>query len=287
MLSEEGLFALLFGKPVLRDFKAARIVAKNAKLNSKSFSLPVLNAKISLGEDGAWQQIALETPDHDTTLLLKPQGEGARIEVETNAFSMPLHPAFILQDVVAEGVIRRGELQFNELKGGIYDGYLSGTAKLEWGAGWSLSGEIKVRALDPGRFAPALLQEGQLTGNAVYSMRASTYNGMFAAPRLEGGFDVRNGVLLGVNLGRLLHGDAIGGKTRFSELTGNFLSEAGNTQLRQIRLRSGPVRAEGNAEIDAGKRIGGRFGVELRSPVAHVRANLRISGTLSDPHLSR
>ena len=33
--------------------------------------------------------------------------------------------------------------------------------------------------------------------------------------------------------------------------------------------------------------LAGRFGVELRSPVAHVRGNLGVSGTLSEPRLSR
>ena len=287
VLGEQGLLALLFGKPAGRDFKVASIVAKNAKLESKTFILPALDAKIALGEDGAWQKIALETPDHKTSLTLKPEGDGAALEVETNAFSLPFHPSFILENFVASGQIRRGELRLKEFKGGIFDGYLSGNANLKWGAGWSLDGEISVRAMDPGKFAPALLDQGRLEGKAAYSMRAKSYDELYDAPRLEGSFDILKGNVLGIDLGRMLQGGGAGGKTAYAELTGGFVREAGRTQLRQINLVSGPVSAGGSAEVDAAKRISGRFVVELKSPVAHARANLTLSGTLQEPHFSR
>ena len=287
VLSEDGLLALLFGKPQGQDFKVASVIVKNGKLNSKTFILPALDATISVGEDGGWRQIALETPDHKTSLLLKPEGDGAQIEVETNAFSMPFDPSFILENFNAKGVVRRGELRLSEFKGGIYGGYLSGNASLKWGADWSLAGEINVRAMDPGRFVPALLEEGKLEGKASYAMRAKTYDELFAAPRLEGGFAIQKGTLLGTDLGRLLQGGGVGGKTAFAELTGSFVREAGKTQLRQIHLGAGPVSAGGNADVDAGKHISGRFTVEIKSPVAQARANLAVSGILKEPHFSR
>ena len=287
VLSEEGLHGLLFGKPAGQDFKVANVIVKNGKLNSKTIVLPALDAKIAVGEDGVWRQIALETPDHKTSLLLKPDGEGAQIEVETNAFSLPFDPSFILENFNAKGVIRRGELRLSELKGAIYGGYLSGNASLKWGADWNLGGEISVRAMDPARFAPGLFEEGKLEGKAAYTMRAKSYDELFAAPRLEGSFAIEKGTLLGVDLGRLLQGGGVGGKTAFTELTGNFVREAGRTQLRQIHLGAGPVSAGGNADADAGKRISGRFPVEIKSPVAQARANLALSGTLKEPHFSR
>ena len=287
VLGEDGLLALLFGKAAGQDMKVARISVKNGKLDSKTFILPALDAKITFGDDGAWRQIALETPDHKTSLLLKPEGEGATLEVETNAFSLPFHPAFILENLVATGTIRRGELRLSEFKGGIYGGYLSGNAELKWGAGWSLGGEISVRAMDPARFVPALMEEGKLEGKAQYAMRAKSYDELFAAPRLEGSFTVLKGALLGVDLARLLQGGGVGGKTVFTELTGGFVREAGRTQLRQMVLVAGPVSAGGSAEVDAGKHLSGRYTVEIKSPVAKARANLAVAGTLGEPRFSR
>jgi len=118
-------------------------------------------------------------------------------------------------------------------------------------------------------------------------MRAKSYEGLFAAPRLVGTFDVQKGSLLGVDLARLLQGGGVGGKTPVGELTGSFVREGGRTQLRQVRLASGPVSAGGSADVDAGKNISGRFAVEIKSPVAQARANFTMSGSLGEPRFSR
>src|SRR5487761_2691003 len=176
VLSEEGLLAMLFGKPLGRNFKVARIIAKNGKLDSKTFKLPALDATIAVGEnDGTWQTIALETPDHNTKLQFTPDGAGAHVEVQTNAFSMPLNPTVVLKNFDAKGVMLPGELRLSEFNGGIYGGYLSGTADLKWGANWSLSGEIKARAMDPARFASKLIEGGSAEGKATYALQGKSY----------------------------------------------------------------------------------------------------------------
>ena len=90
-----------------------------------------------------------------------------------------------------------------------------------------------------------------------------------------------------MDLARLLQGDSIGGRTNFAELSGNFLFQGGETQLRQVHLRAGPVSAGGNADADASKNISGRFAVEYKSPVAQAHANLAVSGTLRVPRFNR
>jgi hypothetical protein len=287
VLSEDGLRALLFGKPQGQDFKVASVTVRNGKINSRSFVLPALDGTIALSENGAWQKIALEAPDHKTSLLLESSGAGAQFDFETSAFNLPFGAAFILEDFSVKGLLGRDELRLSEFKGSIYGGYVSGNANLSWGAGWSLGGEVSVRAIDPGRIAPALLNEGKLEGKAVYTMRGKSYGELFAAPRMEGTFAVLKGSLLGVDLARLLQGGSAGGKTAFAELSGNVVYDGGNTQLRQVHLSAGPVSASGIGDADAIKNISGHFSVELKSPVAQARANLSLSGTLSEPRFNR
>jgi uncharacterized protein involved in outer membrane biogenesis len=287
VLSEQGLVALLFGKPQGQAFTVASVSVKNGTLNSKTIVLPALDAKIIFGEDGVWKRIALETSDRKTTLLLEPKGGGAQIEMQTNVFATPFGPEFLLENFSAKGTILRDELKLGEFKGGIYGGYLSGTLSLKWGADWSMSGELSARGMDPGRFVPALVEEGTIEGKATYAMRAKSYDELFAAPRLEGGFTVQKGSLIGVDLARLLQGGGIGGKTTFAELSGSFVREGGRTQLPQLRLSAGPVTASGSAETDARKNVSGRFGVELKSSVVQARANLALAGSLREPRFSR
>ncbi len=287
VLSEKGLLALLFGKPPGPDFARASISAKNAKLDSKTLDLPVLDAKMALGEKGVWRDIVLETPDHNTRLRLTEDPEGANIEVHTNKFSMPLKPSFVLENCDAKGVIRRGELRLTEFNGEIYGGYLSGTASVKWGTDWSLSGVIKARAMDPAKLAPNLIGGGTLEGKLVYAMHGKSYAALFAAPHVEGSFVVSRGTLLGVDMGRFLQSGEAGGKTAFTALSGTFVRDAGKTQLSRLLLAAGPLSARGGADADAANHISGRFAVELKSSVAQARANLSLSGTLEDPHFSR
>ena len=53
------------------------------------------------------------------------------------------------------------------------------------------------------------------------------------------------------------------------------------------RKPAGPVSANGIAEVDAAKNISGRFIAELKSPVAHARANIAVSGSIKEPRFSR
>ncbi len=287
VLSEQGMVALLFGKPQGQDFKVASLSVKNGTLASETIALPALDAKIVFGEDGAWKSIALETPDRKTTLLLEPKGEGAQIEMQTNVFSTPFGPAFLLENFSAKGTLGRDELNLAEFKGGIHGGYLSGSVNLKWGADWSMGGEVSARGMDPGRFVPALLEEGTFEGKASYAMRAKSYEELFAAPRLDGSFTILKGTLIGVDLARLLQGGGMGGKTTFAELSGNFVRDGGRSQVSQLRLSAGPVTASGSAEADARKNVSGRFGVELKSSVVQARASLALSGSLREPRFSR
>lgn len=287
VLSEAGLAGLLFGKPQGQDFKVASVIVKNGKLVSKTIVLPALDAKISMGEGGAWQKIALETPDHKTSLTLEPKGEGAQLEFETNSYGTPFGPAFVLENFSAKGMVGRNEFKLSEFKGGIHGAYLSGNVSLKWGADWSLGGEVNARAMDPGKIAPALLEGGKLEGKAQFAVRAKSYAALFAAPRLEGSFAVGKGTVLGVDLARLLQGGGAGGKTSYTELTGSFVRDGGKTQLRQIHLAAGPLSAGGSADVDASDNISGRFVAEIKSPVAQARANLGLSGNLKEPRFSR
>ena len=245
-------------------------------------------AKIAVGENGAWQKIVFETTDRKTSLQLEPKDDVLQLEVETNIFSMPFSHEFILENFAAKGTLGRNELKLSEFKGAIFGGFLSGTANLKWGAGWSLGGEVSARAMEPATIVPALIDEGKLEGKAVYAMRAKSYDELFAVPRVEGSFAVLKGALLGVDLGRMLQGGNAGGKTVFTELTGNFVRDGGRTQLRQLLLQtSGPVSAAGTADVDGVKNISGRFTADLKSPVAQARANITVAGSVREPRFSR
>ena len=147
---------------------------------------------------------------------------------------------------------------------------------------------MKARLMDAAQLAPGLVEDGKLEGKALYSFRAKDADKLFATQHLDGNFIVRKGTLVGANFGNMLQSrDNSGGKTSFSEVSGSFAFDNGQTQLRQLKLGAGLITASGNAKVDASKNLHGRFAVNLKSPDLQRSAALALSGTLKEPHFRR
>ena len=109
-----------------------------------------------------------------------------------------------------------------------------------------------------------------------------------SSARLEGTFTVQKGSIGNVDMTRILQGgNATGGTTMFSEMSGGVVADANRTQVRQVRMVAGLLNGTGNLDVDAQKNLAGRLQVELKSQAAQARAALTISGTLKDPQFRR
>ncbi|MCF8149210.1 MAG: hypothetical protein K9K30_01085 [Burkholderiaceae bacterium] len=279
VLDDEALGWVLFGKPLARDVLAGQISVLNAKLESKYLSLPDFSAVLKADDGGVWTSIALESLDKSFSLKLAPQGEKVQLAIDAKSFKVPFGAAFTLEDWVAKGAADRNGIVLSEFKGFVIDGFLSGDARLEWGANWSLSGDLQAKQMDAALLAPGALSDARLAGTAKYAMQAQEAAKLFAAPRLEGTIVIPRGTLLGVDIGRLLQGRGTRGTTRFVDLGANFVHERGATQLRQLRFGEGAMSASGTVDIDADSKVRGRLAVDLKLGTDQRRANLALSGT--------
>ncbi len=279
LLDDEALGWVLFGKPLARDVLAGQISVLNAKLESKYLSLPDFSAVLKADDGGVWTSIALESLDKSFSLKLAPQGEKVQLGIDAKSFKVPFGAAFTLEDWVAKGTADRNGIVLSEFKGFVVDGFLSGDARLEWGANWSLSGDLQAKQMDAALLAPGALSDARLAGTAKYAMQAQEAAKLFAAPRLEGTIVIPRGTLLGVDIGRLLQGRGTRGTTRFVDLGANFVHERGATQLRQLRFGEGVMSASGTVDIDADSKVRGRLAVDLKLGTDQRRANLALSGT--------
>jgi len=279
VFNEEGLAWLLFGKPQGQGAKPGWVNVVNAKLDSPSISLPAFAVKAEAGGDGVWRKMTIESADKALTLDLTSQGETVQFEASASSFAVPFGSSLVLPDFSATGTATRGGVTVTEFKSRFHGGVLTGSAKLQWSRQWSLDGDLGARQIDTALLLPGLLEGDKLEGKASYAMRAGEAMKLFNAPRLEGAFVIRKGVLLGVDLGRLLQSGETSGKTEFSELTGSFVHERGTTQLQQLRLSAGILSANGSVEVDTDKNIRGRLAIDLRMAAEQRRASLAVSGT--------
>jgi hypothetical protein len=287
VFSEQALEWLLFGQPQQQHFTVSLISASNATLASKKIGLPRFNAAADIGADGSWDTITVDSLDRKTRVQLRPGGETIQVEMSADSFEMPFGSTLRLDEFIAKGTARRNELAISDFSGRVYDGILTGSAKLQWRAGWSMKGDLQAKLIDATQLAPTLLQTGKLAGSATYAFQAEHADQLFSVPRMEGSFVVQNGTLLGVDFAKILRGANSAGTSLFAELTGTFVQESGKTQLQNVYLNAGLLSVTGGADMDKSENLNGRFVVELKSPTQQTRSSLAVAGTLTQPQFDR
>ncbi|MCF8178211.1 MAG: hypothetical protein K9J74_06855 [Sulfuritalea sp.] len=278
-VTEEGLAWILFGKPVAQGIGLGQIGVTTVKLESTHFSVPAFGAKIGMDEGGTWTGIEIEYHDKNLKLKLVPQAEAVQFDIDATSFRIPFGSNLTLEDLIAKGSADRNGLSLSEFRGFIVGGFLSGDARLDWRANWSLAGALKAKQIDAGLLAPGVLSNARLTGAASYSMQAAESAKLFTSPRLEGNLGIERGTLLGVDIPRMLQGRGLRGDTRFVDLTAGFVHEQGVTKIRQLHMSDGALSASGTVDIDAEMQVSGKLAVDLKLDSDRRRATLAISGT--------
>ena len=284
ILNEEGLSWFLFSQSWMQNFKFVSLSASNAKLDSKNLTLPPLDVNAEVDEAGTWKKITLAAAGNSTHVELQPAAGAVQISVSADSFAVPFGSTSTLKKFKATGTASRSELNVTEFTGGIYDGIVSGNAKLAWGATWTLKGEMSAKQIRMFRLTPELIDNGSLEGKAKFAMQAQDAGALFtSAPRMEGNFAIIDGTVVGVNLGLLFRNPQSRGSSKFAELAGNFIHENGKTQIRKVNLSAGLLSANGNGDVDANGKLSGNFVVDLKFPDRQHRSNLVVSGTLKEP----
>ncbi len=74
-----------------------------------------------------------------------------------------------------------------------------------------------------------------------------------------------------------------GGRTVFSELTGQGTYDKGTVQLRNVSVTAGAMNAGASLDIDANGGLSGRVAADVKTPTQTLRATLNISGKVQDP----
>lgn len=283
IISDAGLGWLLFGTAKPLNFEIGRISATNARVLSEQIRLPTFDVEIVMDERGGWKKMVLEAEEKNLHVTLQPKDGKVQLEVSADRFKPPFGAELVLEKFTASGTAHRNGVDIDVFDGGLLDGRIGGAAQIRWGGGWTLSGELTARQIDPALLAPKVLQGGRLEGSMRYALQAEDAGKLFAAPRARGNFTIANGSVEGVDLASLLIGQSRSGKSGFTSLSGEYLFEGGKTQLRRINLGAGLLSASGLADVDAGEQLSGRFVVELKTPTRQSRANLDLSGTLGAP----
>ncbi len=282
-ISQAQLGEAVLGKVSGDNFRIGRIVIKQAKFDGP-LVLPALDVEAVVAGDGSLKSVTLSGGDK-LNVQLSPKGNDIGFEISAGSLAVPFVPALTLSDFGWKGTANRAGVVTSEFDGRVFDGVVSGSAKVRWGANWTVDGEVRARTLRVAVFAPALVSEGRIEGRGAYSMSGPVPANLFESARVQGDFKIEKGVLGSFDLTRALQtgGAQSSGRTTFAELTGQAVYDKGSIQVRNVSIVAGAMNAGASLDIDSSGGLSGRVAAEVKTPNQTLRATLNVSGKITDP----
>lgn len=264
---------------------------REAQLEWPELRLPLLDADVALGENNAPESVKLKTDGDVLAIEFTPEGERQLIKVDAETWKLPLGPPFLLNQLRMEMTLADGRLELTRLHAKLYGGELNMQALMRWGRRWQLDGELKISKLAVSKPTALISQKtkvsGQLFASGNFGSSAKDAGHLLGNLKADIAFRVDSGVLYGVDLARaatlLLRQGQRGGETAFDELSGQLKLAGRKYQLKNLKVTSGLMLANGNVKIDADQRLDGVIDVELKRSISLAAIPLKVSGTLDNP----
>ena len=281
VIGQEVVGQALLGALKGEDLKITAITAKQLKLEGP-IALPALDIDVTIAGDGT-PAVKVTGPER-LQAQLNPKGGEIAFEAGAGVFALPFIPAFSLSEFSMKGIATRQGMTISEFDGHLYEGVVSGNARIRWGGTWTVDGEVRARGLNVGVFAPALVSEGKVEGRGNYTMSGPEPGKLGQNARIEGTIKIEKGVLGSFDLGRAIQGGGpAAGRTPFNELTAQGLYDKGAVQLRNVSINAGALNAGASLDIAADGALAGRIVADLKT----LRATLALGGKLQEPVLRK
>jgi uncharacterized protein involved in outer membrane biogenesis len=275
-------------------FRVESIRLDDALLKLQKLTFGPFDARLSLASDGTPRSASLASRDGKLKAQIQPERSSYLIDVNAKGWTLPLGPALQFDELVIKGAATLKDASLNEIRARLYGGSVSGKLVASWDKGIQLKGNAEVNQVEVRPVLRALGRpptlSGRLTARPVtFSASAAKPEQLAAALRLETPFDVQNGVLHGVDIGRaattlVRKDDGKSGETRFDKLSGHLAINRGTRRLTQLEIASGALSADGNVTISPKDELSGRINAKVKAgSVAAASVPLNVAGTVDKP----
>jgi len=121
------------------------------------------------------------------------------------------------------------------------------------------------------------------------SASAASADQLINALHLETPFNVKNGVLYGVDIQKaatgLIKKKTTGGETRFDRLSGHLVMEHRGYSFTQLKIVSGTLAVDGDVNVSPKKVLSGRINAQVKAVGISTNVPLNVTGTLDEPLL--
>jgi uncharacterized protein involved in outer membrane biogenesis len=267
------------------------ISLKDSTLKLQHTKFGPFDALVSIDENGVPERADITARDGKFKASLTPAGEKFNVEVNARDWRLPAGPPIHFESLQVSGVASPTDADFKNIQAKLYGGSIAGKMVVGWQKGLQLKGNfavdnVELRELVP-LFSPKTRLSGRLTAKPVFSGAASKPDQLASMMKLDTPFDIRNGVLQGVDIQEAAMNPARkggGGETRFDTLSGQFAMDRGTQRLTGLKVSSGSLAADGNVTIAPDKSLSGRVNAKV-SVVGQtgVSVPLNVLGTLGSP----
>jgi hypothetical protein len=260
------------------QFPVRHMTLQGVKIVTDEVALPSLNGIADIDAHGAFSRLSLHSADDKLGIELQSDQGRWQLGVNLKETSLPLLPGVVFSDLSAKGDLGDGEVNFTEMDGHIYNGILLGSAKLNWRKGWQLQGHLEAKMVELKKMFPKDGVDGEMSGEGTFALTGDRISQMGDAPRLEGSFAVKNGIVNGfdmVETARLLSRENLnGGRTRFDDMIGMVQLDNHTTHFRQLRIVSSMLSANGSFDVSPDNQLSGNFNVGIKMRAGNNQLSL-------------
>jgi len=266
------------------------VIINELQLDWPDMKLPTFNMDVYLTSANAMESLKLKTVDGVLNADVTPKDEGHLILINAEKWTSPVGLPLLINKATLEMYLKGSQLDIPKIDLALYNGTLTGNAVLSWAKGWRTSGKLQVNNMsvkEPSSLvSKSVYLSGNLSGNGGFSATAKDASVLTDNLHLDFKFNVKNGVLHGldlVKLASLLTKQSGGGETQFDEFSGVFNVKGKQYALRDINMRSGLLAASGQVKVKPDKALDGVVEVELKKGVSLAAIPLQVSGTVDKP----
>jgi len=241
-------------------------------------------------QDGLLARIAGtgQSDDFGKATLDAQRGAGFwQVSLGAQRFLLPLGFDMPLSDLTLGARLTPDSLSFTDAKAWNSEGELTASGAVSWSRGWKLTAKVKAKRVNVAKFAPNWMSGGFMDGQAELASEAATAAELYARGRMQGRATLGRGVLVGVDLDRVVQGRGVGDQYTFEALEGNVLLDARRYDFTDIRLSAGELAATGAFGIAPDGAVRGRFAVEVKAARMRLTGGVAVSGTAAKPQYQR
>lgn len=269
------------------------LILEDALIKLDQASFGPFSAHVELNAQGEPAIASVATKDGKLKAQITPGKAGYLVDLTAKSWTPPVGPAIVFDQLSIKGMARTSDATLSQINARLYGGIVNGKADIGWQKGLQLKGnftisQVELKPLVP-LLAPGKRMSGKFSAKPVFSANAPAANQLVSVLKLETPFDIKDGVLYGVDIEKaatnLIQRES-GGETRFDQLSGHLAMERGGYRFTQLKVASGALAADGNVSISPKKELSGRINAEIKTAkLASASVPLNVTGTVDSPLL--